>query len=202
MSKFYAVRKGRKNGIYATWDECKAQVAGFKGAEYKKFTTLKEAEFFISGNLEEAKDFYLADIKSTEAAAYVDGSYNTKTKEYGYGIVLLTDQGEETGFGKGDIAEYSTHRNVAGEVLGAIRAMEMAIQKKKNVLFLHYDYAGIEYWAKGEWKRNTVLTKSYKEIYDKYKKNLEVHFVKVKAHSGDHYNEMADQLAKKSVGIK
>ena len=80
--------------------------------------------------------------------------------------------------------------------------MEMAIQKKKNVLFLHYDYAGIEYWAKGEWKRNTLLTKSYKEIYDKYKKNLEVHFVKVKAHSGDHYNEMADQLAKKSVGIK
>ena len=34
MSKIYAVRKGKIPGLYNTWDECKAQVDGFSGAEY------------------------------------------------------------------------------------------------------------------------------------------------------------------------
>jgi len=35
--KFYAVHRGVKPGIYATWDECKKQVDGFNGPIYKKF---------------------------------------------------------------------------------------------------------------------------------------------------------------------
>lgn len=42
--KFYIVWKGRKPGIYDTWDECRAQVLGFKDAVYKSFPTRKEAE--------------------------------------------------------------------------------------------------------------------------------------------------------------
>ncbi|WP_286149303.1 RNase H1/viroplasmin domain-containing protein, partial [Thomasclavelia cocleata] len=37
MAKFYAVKIGRKPGIYLTWDECKQQVDKFKGAVYKSF---------------------------------------------------------------------------------------------------------------------------------------------------------------------
>lgn len=37
MTKFYAVRKGKKTGIFSTWDECKEQVTGYKGAIYKSF---------------------------------------------------------------------------------------------------------------------------------------------------------------------
>ena len=33
--KFYAVKKGRKPGIYMSWDACKAQVMGFPKARYK-----------------------------------------------------------------------------------------------------------------------------------------------------------------------
>ena len=28
MGKFYAVKKGRRNGIFNTWDECRAQIKG------------------------------------------------------------------------------------------------------------------------------------------------------------------------------
>ena len=41
----------------------------------------------------------------------------------------------------------------------------------------------------------------YKACYDSIKDRLEIHFVKVKGHSGDMYNEMADQLAKKALGL-
>lgn len=42
--KFYVVWAGFKPGIYNSWEDCKKQVAGFEGAKYKSFTSLKEAE--------------------------------------------------------------------------------------------------------------------------------------------------------------
>lgn len=41
--KFYVVWKGRKPGIYETWEECRGQILGFKDAVYKSFPTRKEA---------------------------------------------------------------------------------------------------------------------------------------------------------------
>lgn len=43
---YYAVHTGKTPGIYTTWEECSAQVKGFSGAKYKKFTNLQEAEEF------------------------------------------------------------------------------------------------------------------------------------------------------------
>ena len=45
--KFYAVREGRKPGIYYSWEECKAQIHGIK-SEYKSFETLNEAEDYLN----------------------------------------------------------------------------------------------------------------------------------------------------------
>jgi len=41
--KYYAVWKGRQPGVFSTWEDCSAQVAGFPAAEYKSFDTLREA---------------------------------------------------------------------------------------------------------------------------------------------------------------
>ncbi|WP_236878932.1 viroplasmin family protein [Clostridioides difficile] len=35
---------------YNTWDECKKQVNGFSGAEYKSFSTFQEAKEYIDGS--------------------------------------------------------------------------------------------------------------------------------------------------------
>ena len=42
--KFYVVWKGRKAGVFNTWEECSAQVTGFNGAEYKSFENREAAE--------------------------------------------------------------------------------------------------------------------------------------------------------------
>ena len=44
--KYYAVKKGRKPGVYQSWAECKATVDGFPGAVYKSFKTREEAVAF------------------------------------------------------------------------------------------------------------------------------------------------------------
>ena len=46
---FYAVARGRRSGVFKTWEECKEQVKGFSGAKYKKFNTMVEAKSFVSG---------------------------------------------------------------------------------------------------------------------------------------------------------
>ncbi len=50
MAFYYAVQKGKKPGVYNSWNECKAQVTGFSGAVYKKFSTKAEAEAFAGAS--------------------------------------------------------------------------------------------------------------------------------------------------------
>lgn len=58
-NKFYVVWKGRRTGIFTTWDEADAQVNGFAGAQYKGFATRAEAE----RALREPYDKYVIDPK-------------------------------------------------------------------------------------------------------------------------------------------
>lgn len=193
MAKYYAVKQGRKPGIYSSWDECKKQVEKYKGAIYKSFVSLDEAKNFIK---EEKVEF------DGGLIAYVDGSYNIKSKEYGFGCVLIEDQKViKELYGKGNDENYASMRNVAGEILGSVCAMEYAKNNGYDGVCIYYDYEGIEKWANGLWKANKIGTIEYSKKVKKYRESLKIAFVKVLAHSGDFYNERADQLAKKAVGI-
>ena len=48
MSKYYAIAVGRTPGIYRSWAEAKPMIDGFKGAKYKSFKTLAEAQNFMT----------------------------------------------------------------------------------------------------------------------------------------------------------
>lgn len=54
-AKFYVVWKGRRAGIFNTWDECSAQVSGYPGAEYKSFDSLPAAEAALRGRFADFK---------------------------------------------------------------------------------------------------------------------------------------------------
>ena len=45
--KYYAVKIGRKTGIYETWEECEMQVKGISGAQYKSFSNIEDAQNYI-----------------------------------------------------------------------------------------------------------------------------------------------------------
>lgn len=193
--KFYAVRCGRNTGIYKTWDECRKQVTGFKGAAFKGFETLEEANAFLAGAA------YGIDPRPDAAAAYVDGSFDIKTRRFSYGMIILYNGTEITRNEAFDDSELAEMRNVAGEIQGAKEAMLYCVSNNIKKLDLYYDYAGIECWCTGAWKTTKPGTIAYKEYYDWISKQLDVRFVKVKGHSGDKYNEMADSLAKKALGL-
>lgn len=195
-TKYYAVRQGRNVGIYTTWDECNAQVKGYSGAEFKKFESLEEAKAFL-GQTDSQGD---EGIAREEIVAYVDGSFDVDTGDFAYGLVLIDDQGnEETFNGAMNHPEYSLNRNVAGEVFASMKAIELAIERNKKKVYIHFDYMGIKAWAEGTWKTNKELTQKYKAFVEEKRDLIEIEFIKVKAHSNDKYNDMADSLAKKAL---
>lgn len=190
--KVYAVRKGRQTGLFETWDECKEQVSGFPGAEYKSFQSYDEAEDYLSLK---KRSGIQADL-----TAYVDGSYNPSTREFSYGVVIIYPDGSLKKFSaKSADRSLADMRNVAGEIAGSTRAMDYALELRVSSLVIYYDYAGIEKWCTGEWKTNKRGTIRYKQHYDSIKNRLKISFVKVKSHSGDKYNDMADELAKEAL---
>ncbi len=196
--KVYAVRVGRKTGIFETWEECKEQVAGFSGAEYKGFQSREEALSFLNGT---QKSLDLGQVCPGEAVAYVDGSFDKLSGDFSYGMVFLY-QGRAEKFCQRICDEaLSAMHNVAGEIKGAEAAMRYAISKGAARLTIYHDYEGIAKWCTGEWRANKEGTKAYQAFYQKAAAVMQIEFVKVKGHSGDAYNDMADELAKQALGL-
>ena len=48
--KYYTVWKGHHTGVFETWNDCKAQIANFEGAQYKSFPSFASAKTAFKGN--------------------------------------------------------------------------------------------------------------------------------------------------------
>ncbi|WNM50553.1 Rnase H [Staphylococcus phage Alsa_1] len=132
--------------------------------------------------------------------AYVDGSIMVKYHKYGSGVVLVDSNNNLIEkFGKSYDNGFYKYRNVAGECIASLLAIHRAIELGYDSVTIYYDYLGICFWAIGKWKANNELTKWYKKTYNYYREFIAVEFVKVKAHSNDKYNDLADYMAKLSI---
>ena len=208
--KFYAVKVGRETGIFTTWDECQKNVLGFQGAIFKSFETEELANKFLTETVVETpkkkkvakKDKPEITIEITaESYAFVDGSFNPATKVYGFGGFLRHNDETFEFNGSGDDAEMASMRNISGEILGCVHAVQLAIEKGIKELHIYYDYKGIEGWATGAWQRNKSGTIAYHDFMQELQKQIKLIFVKVPAHAGIEGNESADRLAKDAVGV-
>lgn len=214
MSKYYAVKNGKKPGVYLTWDECKEQVNGFKGAVYKSFKTHQEALNFLgqSGEIKKLSNNEIKNISNTNSLdfkmkkgklyAFIDGSYNKSTDTVGYGLVLVKDniiQFKDLGsFRK---INFNQSKNVFGELRGALKAIELAIANDFKDICIVYDYIGVSKFATAEYKAKTDVTRDYQVAMSRYRNMINIEFQKVKAHAseqngGSKYNEIADKLSK------
>lgn len=220
--KIYAVRKGRVTGVFQTWNDCKASVEGYTGAEYKGFSSLQEALDYMgaesrgkesgkrgkeSGKVRkkcEAAPFSPAPSgeqvlpgSPDKVIAYVDGSYDHSLKKYAFGCVFILPDGTVyTESGNGDNPDSLALRNVTGEMLGSMFAVRFAMVNGFKQVEIRYDYEGIEKWVTGAWRSKTDLTQKYAKAMQGWSRAVKIIFTKVAAHTNVYYNEMADQLAK------
>ncbi|WML51700.1 viroplasmin family protein [Neobacillus sp. PS3-12] len=221
MSKFYAVKVGRRPGIYMTWAETEEQVKGFSGAIYKSFKTNKEAQKFFdnnsksvlnevhTGNIQavvEQEEIHKSPTQTSEFSIteqhnsieiYVDGSYSHTPPIYGSGWVAVKENDvlKKKSF-SGNDERYIESRQVPGEVFACIDAINWAKESGYEHVIISYDYEGIEKWAKRDWAAKKNISKDYVTLFDNASRGITVTFNKVKAHSSINFNEIADKLAK------
>lgn len=204
--KIYAVRNGRTTGIFDTWDACKASVEGYSCAEYKSFLEEKDALEYLAGE-QNGQSKSSGPSEEGRLIAYVDGSYDQSIGRYSFGCIMITPEGnviKESGSGNNE--QSLALRNVTGEMLGAMYAVQWAIKNGYQAIDIRYDYLGIEMWATGGWKAKNELTQKYAGFMNEKSQKIHIVFTKIAAHSGNQYNEAADQLAKEALlkenGIK
>jgi ribonuclease HI len=127
---------------------------------------------------------------------YVDGSYISGAT--GFGAVILKD-GAVVAELCGPVA--ATDVNGTRQVAGELRAVEEGLcwcrQHQVTEVEIFYDYYGVEKWATGAWKTNQSLTQGYARAVRE--SGVRTRWRKVAAHTGNRWNERADQLAKQGA---
>ena len=191
--KYYAIKDDVNHEIVDSWDLCKEHLKNYTKPQYKSFKSLEEAEAFINDEI--------LDDNITAPKAYIDGSFDSKTNAYSFGGVLIIDGKEYPYKKKFEPDEYSSLRNVAGEIQGAGFIIAYAVKKGIKELHIFYDYLGIEKWFTHEWKANSKIAIDYQLLVERVKDRIKVYFHKVKSHTNNHYNDYADKLAKEALGL-
>jgi ribonuclease HI len=216
MTKYYAVKSGRKIGVYKTWAECQANTNGFSGAIFKSFATEQEALNFISASTTKIEKKQIdtdTDSESEEEEVkevieiYTDGSHQRdkgylglgaycKYKEKEYSLSMTCDAELLASYG---ITE--THcSNPTAEFL-AFNCVLKIFQKAKlpsNIGLLFWiDYIGVQHWISGDWTaKEPYIIKIRNNCLSRMKRmQCPIEIRHVKAHSGVEGNEKADALA-------
>ncbi|MVX66225.1 reverse transcriptase-like protein [Clostridium chromiireducens] len=209
--KIYAIQSGFdfnnnrsiENIMVDTWAECLTYVKGVKGAKYKSFESIDEAKAYLnegSRMLKKSDEKYPKDC----IHAYVDGSYNSSDGRYSYGVVCVNNNvveyiesnAEKNLSGGRDI------RQIAGELKGAVKAVEYAIENGQKKIVVFHDYEGIAHHATGAWGRKEESSiEYYNKMQELMKSGIEIIFVKVDSHTGDLFNELVDEKCKECLGI-
>lgn len=145
---------------------------------------------------------YAKDQTSETALLYTDGSYNKDFCIYGCGLVLLDETGKEISRQhKTGIPQPGQNGwNINGEIEAALMGIQFAINLGYKKVKVYHDYEGVGKWPDKLWKATKPYTKDYADKVTKWRESVSIEFIHVKGHSGNNWNEIADQEAR--IGAK
>jgi ribonuclease HI len=224
--KFYAVVVGRKVGIYTDWEECKKQISGVSGAQFKSFFSRAEAEHYIDQRLNHqispsnpqvvpeknpkiipAQPVKRKSIKELplhgKTKMYTDGS--SKGGDGGYGLKIIYPTAEIVeDYGKVPIGPNGEEpTNQRAELYAIMHGLE--ITEGDLVIYSDSMYSikcmteWIDSWEKNGWrnaKGNKVANQDLIKNIYQLMQNRNISYVHVPAHVGIAHNERVDRLAK------
>lgn len=211
-SSHYAVHKGHCTGVFSTWEEAKQQVVGFKGAIFKKFKTLNEAQSFAKHGkvvLEEQEE--VIPHNQEELVVFTDGSSIGNGSEYSvahYAVVwpFVPSFQERHAMPNGST-------NNQAEYMACIRALEQALELDSGChkplhiytdskLLVNSMTKWIQKWKATGWKDGAVRNRDLLEKLDNLcHQRGKVHWNHVPAHTHakdwkSYWNDKVDKLAR------
>lgn len=143
-----------------------------------------------------------------EINIYTDGSCLKNPGRGGWGIVIVENAKVIAEYSKG----YELTTNSRMEMYAILMALKYAKKNKVNVINIKSDSNfivqainknWINNWVKKGWKKsgnepvaNADIWKPIYSLYAELSSEIEINFIKVKAHSGVEFNEEVDDLAR------
>ncbi|PIE99473.1 MAG: ribonuclease H [Polaribacter sp.] len=169
--KYYVVWKGKKMGVFTSWEMCKKQIQGFENAQYKSFIDKQEAEKAFKGSFADYKGKNTKKVKITaeERAKYgnpilkslsVDAACAGNPGKMEYRGVL-TDSKKQI-FIQG-VFENGT--NNIGEFLALVHALALLKQKNLYNFPIYSDSKIAISWVRQKkCKTNIVFNQTNKDL--------------------------------------
>ncbi|MBR5602799.1 MAG: ribonuclease H family protein [Bacteroidales bacterium] len=172
-NKFYVVWKGKEIGVFSTWDSCKMQIEGFKGAQYKSFPDRSSAESAFRAG-------YEASCQQATAAAATPSYESMPENLRPIGQSIAVDAACSGNPGKmefqGVFVETKTHlfkspvyeqgTNNIGEFLAIVYCL--AWQKKNKIQYpIYSDSVNAQKWVReGVCKTKIVENDKNRPLFD------------------------------------
>ena len=208
--KFYAVKRGRKTGLFTVWAECAAQVKGFQGAVYKGFMTEEEARAWLGGADARTKEPRAAAEMAAPSAPdadyiiHTDGScLRNPGGAGGWAAVIETAATGAVEEKSGGAPETTNNRM---ELTAALMALSAVPEGARVALYTDSQYLKNAFtkfwlpaWKKRGWKKadgEPVLNQDLWVQLDAAFAARQVQFHWVKGHAGNPRNERCDALAR------
>ena len=175
--KYYVVWKGKKTGVFTSWNVCKRQIDGFEGAQYKSFTSLDEAEIAFSKKYDDykGKNTKKPTLTAKEKAKYgtpilkslsVDAACSGNPGKLEYRGVL-TDSKKQV-FIQGP---FKKGTNNIGEFLALVHGIALLKSKKLYELPIYSDSKIAMSWVKKKQCRtNIIFDSSNKDVLELIKR--------------------------------
>jgi ribonuclease HI len=128
---------------------------------------------------------------------YVDGSYYDDLNIAGFSFCVVED--EEIKFTYKDAMEIKRGNSIIAELLGVIKALEYCNNLGVKEVTIIHDYNEIPMLASSYRNTKNPYINSYARKLRQFCQQLQVSFVKVKAHKNDKFNNYVDEMSRKSV---
>ena len=138
-----------------------------------------------------------------EVTIYTDGACSGNPGKGGWGAILIN--AKETKYVSGS-KQLTTNNQM--ELTATIEALKAILKPSNIALYTDSQYvkngitSWIFNWKKNGWKTANKKPVANKDLWIELEKYVDFHSVNwfwVKGHSGDHYNEIADELAVKAM---
>lgn len=149
--KFYVVWVGHTPGIYHTWEECKEQITGAKGARYKSYSSMEIAQAAFDAGVPDFNEVnhHLSNLsednKPEMFSICVDAAVNSQTQMMEYQGVWT--EGRDKIFHFGPIKVFSIN---VGEFLAIVHALAWQSSNEMNIPIYSDSKNAISWVEKGE----------------------------------------------------
>lgn len=175
--KYYVVWNGKKTGVFDSWEACKEQVDGVENAQYKSFSTRKEAEKAYRKKYSDykGKTRKKKELSAAEKAKYGDPILKSLSVDAACsgnpGILeyrgVLTDSKKEV-FKQGP---FKNGTNNIGEFLALVHGISLLKSKKLHNYPIYSDSKiAISWVQKKQCRTNVVFDEKNRELLELIKR--------------------------------